>query len=254
MARRSDWEDFLLTLLWGAEKFLNPSFNKMFQSFESWEQRQGLQRRWQQLEERKLVVRDKQANQLVYRLTTEGRTAVMGGVNVVAAWDRSWDGRWRMVLFDLPERDPQLRVRLWRWLRTNRFGYLQGSVWVHPDSVDEVTSVLVDFRDDVESLTVMEAVCAPGGENRSIVDGAWDFKEINKRHQEYIQSYVLAPRDVARLRVSSKALDVWLRRERTAWRHAIQFDPLLPRVLWPRSYQGEIAWQTRLRSFALLAY
>ena len=254
MAGRSDLEEFLLTLLWGADHFINPSIWKLNETFDAWDRRNGgLSRQWRQLEDRKLVVRSTRTKTLVYRLTTEGRTVAMGGSNLITAWEQPWDGKWRMILFDLPERDKQVRLRLWRWLRANHFGFLQESVWIRPDPVSHVAELLKDFKDDVEALTIMESTCAAGYENAAIVQGAWDFVEINKRHRAYVQSHSVSPRDVNRLRASRKALNNWLRSEKVAWRHATQLDPLLPRALWPSDYQGETSWRTRVQSFAILA-
>ena len=50
-------------------------------------------------------------------------------------WNRTWDGKWRLILFDVPlGRDTQ-RNRLRRYLRNKGFGYLQNSVWITPDSL-----------------------------------------------------------------------------------------------------------------------
>ena len=254
MASRSNLEEFFLTLLWGMDTLLNPSLSTVGQSFEAWERRLGgSTRRWERLEKRKLVARDSRTKELVYQLTDAGRAAAMGGANLSAAWNLPWDGKWRVIFFDLPERDRKLRVQLWRWLRANHFGYLQGSVWVRPDPINQVEAVLTEFREDVEALTIMEAQCTRPNENEAIVQGAWDIEEINKRFQAYIKSYTLQPGQAARLRASQTALNQWLRTEKVAWRHAMRLDPLLPRELLPAGYLGEAAWKVRRTSFALIA-
>ena len=48
-----------------------------------------------------------------------------------------WDGRWRIVMFDLSERRKKARDTLRRLLSNAGFVRLQDSVWVHPYPCDE---------------------------------------------------------------------------------------------------------------------
>ncbi|MBM4049331.1 MAG: hypothetical protein FJ279_29905, partial [Planctomycetes bacterium] len=226
--------------------------HKLTESFESWQRRSGLIRQLQRMEQRKLVVREQQAEELTFRLTSLGRLEALGGKDVQARWERPWDGRWRQVLFDLPVTHRGVRVRLWRWLRQNGFGYLQQSVWIHPDPVEEVVGALREFRDDVESFILMEATCCGDYSDMAVVKGAWDFDEINHRYEAHMAKTKLTAGDCKRLTVSPAALSAWLQTERIAWQHALSIDPLLPRRLWPMGYRGEQAWHARLHAFRAL--
>jgi phenylacetic acid degradation operon negative regulatory protein len=247
------FEEMVLLLLWTADKLSRPTLANLTQSYEGWAWQHGLNRLLDRTEARGLVRREGRAEQLVYRLTELGRLQALGGRDVVARWNRSWDGRWRQVLFDLPAHQKKVRLQLWRWLRTNGFGYLQNSVWIHPDPVGELGAALREWRDDVEAFVLMEAACCPGYTNSAIVAGAWDFAEINKRFHAYIQTVTLTARDTARLQATPAAAPGWLTRERHAWQHALALDPLLPRALWPAAYAGERAWSAKLRFYRQLA-
>ncbi len=246
-------EEVLLTLLWVADKLSRPTLNNLTQSYEGWAWQHGLNRLLNRAEDRELVRRERQAEQLVYRLTETGRVQALGGHDAPARWSRLWDGRWRQVLFDLPSHRKKVRIQLWRWLRANGFGYLQNSVWIHPDPVGKLADALAEWRDDVESFVLMEATCCPGYSDAAIVAGAWDFEEINRRLRGYIQTATLTSRDLACLREKPSALPGWITQDRIAWRHALELDPLLPRALWPSGYEGERAWNTKLKSYRQLA-
>ncbi|NIP96595.1 MAG: hypothetical protein GWO24_25435, partial [Akkermansiaceae bacterium] len=69
------------------------------------------------------------------RLTELGHHALAGGRHPDGAWNRDWDGKWRLLVFDLPQKAGRGRVQFWRWLRKNHFGRIQGSVWITPDPV-----------------------------------------------------------------------------------------------------------------------
>jgi phenylacetic acid degradation operon negative regulatory protein len=251
--QRSEWDDFVLTVLWTMNSLMVPTLRSLTGAFEGWKYRHGYLRQIRRLADRGLIAREERAGNLVLRLTSAGLVQAMGGVDVVARWNRPWDRCWRQVLFDLPSGQRRVRMQLWRWLRQQRFGYLQNSVWVSPDPIDGVADALAGFRDDVESLVLMEARCIGGYSDQAIVTGAWDFREINKRYEAHVRAAQLPATLLARLRESPVALRGWFRAERVAWRHALAMDPLLPRSLWPAGYRGEHAWQARRRAHETIA-
>lgn len=55
---------------------------------------------------------------------------------------RKWDGRWRMVVFDIPERRRHLRFRLRAVMLDMGFARLQDSVWVYPYDCEDFIALL----------------------------------------------------------------------------------------------------------------
>jgi CRISPR/Cas system-associated endoribonuclease Cas2 len=55
---------------------------------------------------------------------------------------KRWNGRWRVVIFDVPERRRQTRDRLRDIMREVGFVRLQDSVWVFPYDCEEFVSLL----------------------------------------------------------------------------------------------------------------
>ncbi len=69
---------------------------------------------------------------------------------------RKWDGRWRIVIFDISEKRRGLRVRVRHLLKRLGFLRLQDSVWVHPYDCEEIVSILKhDFRIGKELLYII---------------------------------------------------------------------------------------------------
>jgi len=246
---RPSTEEFLYFLLWTADTLtMRPTWRNLNDPFEVWANRNGLARRLRYMEQEKLVERHPTAELgRVVRLTATGRLAALGGRDPAERWARAWDGRWRLVLFDLPSKKRELRMRWWRHLRSAGFGFLQNSVWITPDSLAETERVLARESIAVETLTLFEGRPAGGETDAQLVAGAWDFATINARYEQHqrVLRELPATADFTVLRD-------WARRERTAWHAAALLDPLLPQALLPTDYAGKKAWTARRQAFAKL--
>ncbi len=55
---------------------------------------------------------------------------------------KKWDGRWRMVVFDIPERRSYIRTRLRTVMGEIGFVRLQDSVWVYPYDCEDFVALL----------------------------------------------------------------------------------------------------------------
>ena len=55
---------------------------------------------------------------------------------------KKWDGKYRILIFDIWERRRRIRDELREWLRRFGFLHLQDSVWVYPYDCEEIVSLL----------------------------------------------------------------------------------------------------------------
>ena len=241
-------EEFLNLLLWSAEGLMRPTFRNLTDSYESWAYRKGLMRQVAVLEKQWILERDNSSrNDRLYRLTAAGRLHVLGGRDPQERWGRDWDGQWRMVLFDVPTGQNAQRERLRRYLRAKGFGYLQNSVWITPDPLEEEKQILGGGRINVESLLLLEARPCAGESDTEIVAGAWDFERINRRYAKYLKVLEERPTPSLRSERGAKALLSWATTERQTWLDAVTNDPLLPARLLPSGYLGARAWERRVK-------
>ena len=239
--------EFLNLLLWSADRLMRPTFRNLTDSYESWAYRNGMLKQVTRLEQQQWIERDANfPDDRLYRLSAQGRLHALGGRDPKERWGRSWDGQWRMVLFDVPIGQNARRVRLRRYLRDKGFGYLQNSVWITPDSLDEERQILVGGKTNVESLVLLEARPCAGESDAEIVAGAWDFARINHRYARHLKILDERPGEALRNEAAAKALLRWAAAEREAWLEAVTNDPLLPNRLLPSDYLGQSAWRRRI--------
>jgi phenylacetic acid degradation operon negative regulatory protein len=241
-------EELLNLLLWSAEKLMRPTFRNLTDSYENWAYRKGLMRQVAALEKQQFLERAPSApDDRMYRLTWQGRLHALGGRDPQARWSREWDGRWRLVLFDVPTAQNSHRVRLRRYLQDKGFGYLQNSVWITPDSLEAERQILVGGKINVESLILLEARPCAGESDAEIVAGAWDFERINRRYAQHLKVLGARPGGELRNEASAKGLLRWAATEREVWLDAVTSDPLLPERILPSGYMGQRAWRRRVK-------
>jgi len=253
MKKPSAAEDWLAVLLWSLEALARPTPHAILESFEAWDYRTRLRPQLRQLERAGLLERRTSKGEATLRFTEQGRVAAWGGVDPISRWQRPWDGCWRLLLFDLPARDQKLRLRLWRWLRAHRFGYLQLSVWLTPDAIGEAYSPLRDLKLTPESFTVIEGRPVPPDRDIDLVISAWDFAAINKRYGRVMDLASTGQGLLETNHPDPTRLRRWLAAERAAWVSAISKDPLLPEALCPAGYLGQEAWKKRQATFHAMA-
>jgi DNA-binding transcriptional regulator PaaX len=240
-------EEFLNLLLWSADLLARPTFRNLTDSYESWAYRNGLMRQVSTLEQQQLLERDAGApNDRLYRLSAQGRLHVLGGRDPEAQWARAWDGKWRLVLFDVPTGQNARRERLRRYLRDKGFGCVQNSVWITPDPLMEEQQIPGGGKINVESLLLLEARPCAGESDAEIVAGAWDFERINRRYARHLKILDERPGGALRNGSAAKALRRWAAAEREAWLEAVTNDPLLPGRILPSDYLGQQAWRRRV--------
>ncbi|MDP2655573.1 MAG: hypothetical protein Q8P17_03510 [bacterium] len=77
-------------------------------------------------------------------LTQQGEdkiNALYAGAYVIPLPVR-WDGKWRLVMFDVPERRKKVRDTLRMLLRSAGFVHFQDSAWIQPYPCDELVTLL----------------------------------------------------------------------------------------------------------------
>ncbi|MGH3321495.1 MAG: PaaX family transcriptional regulator [Streptosporangiaceae bacterium] len=174
-----------------------------------------------------------------WSLTPSGRRLLSEGAERIYSFQaaqQSWDGRWLLLVVSVAEsarrRRHQLRTRL-RWAG---FGSPAPRLWVSPQASREA-----EAREIVEELglagTAMSFIAgfADIGEQRTIVDQAWDLGDLSARYEDFIVEFAgQAPE-------AGDAVLLAQIRLVHAWRRFPFLDPGLPTRLLPPGWSGSRA-------------
>lgn len=89
------------------------------------------------------IVLETKGGKAYARITESGRRALLlrGEWLAQRATKKRWDRRWRVIIFDIPERRRKVRDDLRTMMRRFGFYRLQDSVWVYPHDCEDVISL-----------------------------------------------------------------------------------------------------------------
>lgn len=214
-----------------------------------WEEPRSATRHLKKMEQEGWIVWDdsQETGKWALRITQAGRQAATDHPDPEASWSRPWDGKWRMIAFDLPASKQPLRRELLGWLRQKRFGKLQDSLWITPCYDPAWEEDLKSLKFDPSGVSFVEGVSFSRSSDSSFVNKSWNFPEINRRHAALIEFHRTTPATRNR-----EASDKWIQTETKLWRDALDQDPLLPDALLPRNYLGKKALATRRQTYSTL--
>lgn len=94
------------------------------------------------LVERGELRRTRRKGNTFLEITKAGRTRISLLTHINKPKPREWDGKWRVVIFDVPESMRDKRRLLRAMLRRIGFKYIQQSVWVYPFPCEEFIQLL----------------------------------------------------------------------------------------------------------------
>jgi phenylacetic acid degradation operon negative regulatory protein len=181
-----------------------------------------------------------------YALTPHGRRVVEeGGIRIFEPRRTTWDERWHMVVYSIPEQKRQLRGRLRQRLGWLGFGYLAPGTWISPnDRAEDVQADLQDLgaSDYAQYFSRMRLhFISP----QEIVNRCWDLTALNQDYRRFLANYETGYREVAKRASTLDPAESFVRRFWLTIEY-LQFprrDPNLPPALQPEGWLGTQASQ-----------
>lgn len=168
-------------------------------------------------------------------------------------WSVKWDGIWRVLVYDIDEKERVFRNGLRRFLISQRLGCLQQSVWVSPVDIRPLYADLQTTLNLDSVAYLFEARTVLGRSSQSIVRGAWDFDRLAEGHQRFVKAAEETLDDLQSGRVSTSDVAQIVRMEMAHYLSVMALDPLLPRRLLPADYLGINVYDLHKKIVRLLA-
>lgn len=189
-----------------------------------------------------------------FRLTAKGREKTFRDFSLARMQNKKWDGKWRVVIFDIEERNRKNRDLLRYKLIELGFGMIQESVWISPHDI------IIDFREFIKSVGlenqvfVMEVSGLLAGDEKTLAAKIWNLEKINNDYQNLYKILMkLHDREKMSINYNSgnsenndnndnNAEDETrdeTREVREKYLEILKKDPCLPKELLPEDWYGE---------------
>lgn len=118
------------------------------------------------------------------RLLEEGRARILH-----PTWDESWDGRWLVLAYSIPEDIRHVRDRLRDRLAWLGFGSLGNGLWISPHDVRDEVLELADEMEIRPHVECFRAERIDVGPLADLVRKCWDLPALNARYARFIREW-----------------------------------------------------------------
>jgi len=157
-------------------------------------------------------------------------------------WNKKWNGIWYQLVYDVPEADRSYRNILRDFLKKQRMGCFQKSVWITPSNIRPQYADLDEAAALGAFACLFEARTVLGMSADQVVQEAWDMDRLYDIQKLFCDIYLenqTLMEGCAEL--SQEELMRLAAEELAAYRSAFVLDPLLPEALLPHNYKGKDA-------------
>ena len=158
--------------------------------------------------------------------------------------DAAWDGRWRMLVYTIPENKREGRDRLRKDLTVLGFAPLGTSLWISPRDVLDAAREAARASDCEGYVDLFLADSRGPKGDRELIASCWDLDRIAHVYREFIEAY--QPR-LAAIRAHPRSdSHAFVEREWVVhdYRRFIYLDPGLPLALlptdWPAAHASRL--------------
>lgn len=196
-----------------------------------------------------LIEKIERNGEVYIRITSNGKELIQRDFPMLALQDKPWDGKWRIVMFDVEEVNKKVRERLRGKLKELGFGMLQKSVFISPHDIMKDFIEFAQASGIKDYLYILETHKLIVGDKIEFANKIWKLEELNERYKEIVDeigeienSHMIFNSD--RTKKSDVEMEKYISNIKTVknkWLKIVIEDPFLPKILLPKPWYGEVA-------------
>ncbi|WAA11846.1 phenylacetic acid degradation operon negative regulatory protein PaaX [Fervidibacillus halotolerans] len=168
-----------------------------------------------------------------------------------------WDGKWRMLVYSIPEDKRHVRDEFRRELVWSGFGSLANGLWISPNDLTKQVYTLIDKYQIRPFVHYFVSSYKGPEENKTLVSTCWNLDEINQKYTNFIHQYEKKyEMDIASMNEGKKTdADCFVEKTKLVheFRKFLFIDPGLPECLQPKQWYGKKAQTLFTNYYKLLA-
>lgn len=176
-------------------------------------------------------------DKLYYRLTSKGSRKLKEDVPLFKLASKPWDGQWRIIIFDIEEKEKFLREALRDKLVSLGFGRWQRSVYITPHDLEQEINQYLQAKKLFPAAICLVARQGDLGDDKVLANKIWQLDDLNDNYQDFIDDCerLLMKKEYKTIK-EEEVRNLWL-----AYKRLIVRDPFLPRELLPKGWLAQKA-------------
>ena len=172
--------------------------------------------------------------QMNFRLTGSGMKELFSLYPVLGIDQDKWDGFWRVIMFDIPERKRSSRDSLRKEILKQGFGRLQDSTYISPYEFSKSFMNFLQVKGLSGSVLLMEAKQKHLGNPKMLASKVWGLDKVSKEYNQLIDKLS------TRFGISDKRKrEEFLKKIYSEYLDVVIKDPFLPSELLPSDWAAE---------------
>lgn len=180
-------------------------------------------------------------------MTAKGLQRVDEAANRIYHLPRqTWDGRWFLLTYSIPEEKRKLRDQLRNDLSWLGWGTLSAGVWITPYNLANQVREVAQNYDILSYLDFFNAYYCGPETNQELVAKSWSLELVNERYRQFLERFRPVYQQANQMLTDQTLTDqqcfvqrTWLVHE---YRKFLHIDPALPEELLGEDWLGSEAF------------
>jgi phenylacetic acid degradation operon negative regulatory protein len=196
----------------------------------------------------KKIKKNNKNHERKYQITPKGLSQLQKRQLLLTLQKGKWDGKWRILIFDIEEANRAVRNTLRYQIKELGFGYLQKSVWISPYDVIKKLEKYLQMYNLKEKVILIESskLSIPNKELALIV---WPINKIQSSYEEIYRRFCKISNLAINKKINKKQRAVFNKTYKELI-YVILQDPHLPKEFLPKDwpYRKTVELAKKLRS------
>jgi phenylacetic acid degradation operon negative regulatory protein len=165
-----------------------------------------------------------------YRLTPKGFTHLCLAFPFFRYLIEKWDGQWRILSYEIPEKKRELRDRLRREVAGWGLGPWHRSFWLTPHPIIDSLKQLVSQKEEEKYIQAFEAQPV-FGDREILIEKVWGKSELDKKYRELFKHWhEILSKDDEKINKLTRVVNEYI--------VMLRLDPGLPKELIGENWIG----------------
>lgn len=188
----------------------------------------------------------REGNKSFYSLTTRGKKRMdEAAVRIFKLKTQPWDGKWRILIYTIPEEKRKIRDELRQELVWSGFGTISNSCWISPNDLEKQVYDLIEKYEIKEYVDFFVSDHVGPESDHKLIEKCWNLDDINERYESFIrdysQRYIISKNKIEKGEMTAGECFVERTKLVHEYRKFLFVDPGIPPELLPGKWLGDSA-------------